>query len=218
MRVNDVANPGLSGPYQQPVEKSSKEEFLQLLVAQLENQNPLEPQSGADFIAQLAQFASVEQSEETNTLLADMRAEQVSASSAALAGFVGKNASFYTDTLHLDEPGEGIPAMSFETSSAAPEAKAVILDSEGNTIRSIDLGALPPGEHSLQWDGKDRLGQTVKEGDYRVEIRVEDADGNEVTVPTSVGGVIDSIDFSQGYPMMRIGGALLAPADVLSIG
>lgn len=218
MQVTDVTNPGLSGSSQIPVEKSSKEEFLQLLVAQLENQNPLEPQSGADFIAQLAQFASVEQSEETNTLLADMRAEQVAASSAALAGFVGKQASFRTETLRLDDVEAGVPDMNYELSAAAPNAQAVVIDAEGNEVRSIDLGALPPGEHTVQWDGKNKLGQTVKDGDYRIEIRVEDAEGNENTVPANVSGVIDSLDFSQGFPMMRIGGALLAPADVLSIG
>ncbi len=217
MRIDDVSSSGITTP-PPPAEKSSKEEFLLLLVAQLENQNPLEPQSGAEFIAQLAQFASVEQSEETNALLADMRAEQVSASSAALAGFVGKEGSFRADTLHVDDAGAGIPSIGYELTAGTTNAHAVVLDQEGNVMRDIDLGALPPGDHSLEWDGNDTLGQPVSAGDYRIEIRAADADGNSSVVQASVSGVIDSIDFSRGYPMMRIGGALLAPSSVLSIG
>ncbi len=217
MRIDDITNSGNTSP-PPPVEKSSKDEFLLLLVAQLENQNPLEPQSGADFIAQLAQFASVEQSEETNVLLADMRAEQVAASSAALAGFVGKDASFHMDTLHVDDAEAGIPSIGYELTSGTTNARVVVLDEEGSIVREMELGALPPGKHSLEWDGNDTLGQSVSPGNYRIEVRVDDADGNSSVVQASVSGVIDSIDFSRGYPMMRIGGALLAPANVLSIG
>lgn len=217
MRIDDVSTNPLSAGPSAPAQKSSKEEFLLLLVAQLENQNPLEPQSGAEFIAQLAQFASVEQSEETNTLLAEMHAEQVAAASAGMANFVGKNAKFNTGTMHVDDSAQGVPPVDFELETGSAKARAVVLDAAGKEVRQLDLGALPPGAHSFQWDGRDELGQPVDSGDYHIEIRVEGAEDSLDAVPTSISGVVDAIDFSKGYPMMRIGGALFAPGDVLSI-
>ncbi|MBL4635570.1 MAG: hypothetical protein JKY56_17045 [Kofleriaceae bacterium] len=199
------------------MEQSSKQEFLTLLVAQLENQNPLEPQSGSEFIAQLAQFASVEQGEQTNSLLSQIQAEQVSASNAGMAAFVGKEGSFKTDTLQIDGDSTTLPGVGFEVLSGSPKARAVITDENGKEVRSVDLGTLRPGDHQLEWDGKNSLGQAVDPGRYKIEIRLEDTEGAESTVPTTVSGTIESLDFSTGYPMLRIGGALFAPADVLSI-
>lgn len=217
MKVNDV-NPNLFSTSGSPgAEQSSKEEFLTLLVAQLENQNPLEPQSGAEFIAQLAQFASVEQSEQTNSLLAQIQSEQVSASNAGMAAFVGQEGSFNTDTLQIDGDATNLPPVGFEVISGSPKARAVVTDANGNEVRTIDLGTLRPGDQQLEWDGKDALGQSVAPGNYKIEIRLENSEGAESTVPTTVSGTIESLDFSTGSPMLRIGGALFAPADVLSI-
>jgi len=217
MKVNEL-NPNLFSPRTQPsAQKTSKEEFLTLLVAQLENQNPLEPQSGSDFIAQLAQFASVEQSEQTNSLLTQIQAEQVSASNAGMAAFVGKEGSFNTDTLQIDGDPVNLPKVGFEVISGSPKARAVITDENGKAIRTVDLGTLRPGDHQVEWDGKDELGSAVPPGKYRIEVRLEDSEGAESSAPTSISGTIESLDFSTGYPMLRIGGALFAPANVLSI-
>lgn len=218
MRIDEVAaNPLMTRP-EEKVENSSKEEFLRLLVAQLEHQNPLEPQSGAEFVAQLAQFASVEQSEETNTLLGNMHAEQISASSAAMAGFIDKTGTFSTGEMMVDDPSRGLPAVGFELGEGAERLEAVVLDQNGKEVRHIDLGGLPAGEHSLEWDGRDDLGQPVVEGAYHIEVRSEADDGSKTNHSTQISGLIESIDFSNGYPMMRIGGALFAPGDVSSIG
>ncbi len=217
MRINDGIATAFSAPKTVEPKKSSKDEFLTLLVAQLENQNPLEPQSGAEFIAQLAQFASVEQSEETNSLLSQIQVEQVSASNAGMAAFVGKEGSFRTDTLQIDDSQAKLPSVGFEVNSGSPNTHALVYDEEGNEVRRIDLGTLRPGKHDVSWDGKNDSGQAVKEGRYRIEVIATDTEGGESSLPTNMSGKIESLDFSTGYPMLRIGGALFAPADVLSI-
>lgn len=218
MQINNIAGSLASPTSQNATQKSSKEEFLTLLVAQLENQDPLEPQSGAEFVAQLAQFTAVEQSEQTNALLAEMHAEQVSAAGASMAAFIGKSGRFATSVMEIDNAGKGVPQVSFDLGAGAKNVEAIVRNAEGDEVRRIDLGAMPPGEHSFQWDGKNRVGQDVTPGAYRIEISVSGDEGEPQNISTTIEGVIDAIDFSNGFPMMRIGGALFAPGDVLSIG
>lgn len=217
MRVDGLTagTQATSGPQEA---KSSKDEFLKLLVAQLENQNPLEPQDGAEFVAQLAQFSAVEQSEMTNEHLAALQAEQSAASSAALANFVDKSATFSTDSVYVDDPGGGVPEAEFELGARAKSVRAVVLDESGKPVRTLDLGGLPPGKHTALWDGTDSLGKPVDPGRYRVEITSEAEDGTQATISTRFSGTVSAVDFSTGTPMMRMGGAMFSPSDVSSIG
>jgi flagellar basal-body rod modification protein FlgD len=199
-------------------EPTQKDEFLRLLVAQLENQNPLDPQSGAEFVAQLSQFAMVEQSTEANGRLAAMQAEQVSQSGAILVGFVGKSASVSTEAVALD----GSPLTSIDLRANFDEAVAssevVVLNEAGEVVSVIDIGPHAKGEMAIEWDGTGSDGAALKEGTYRLEIRAKDESGTDVGGKLSMQGVIDELSFETGGPMMRIGGALVTPASVLSIG
>ena len=79
MTVNALSFGSAGGVDAQTAEKTPQQEFLQLLVAQLENQDPLSPQDGAAFVAQLAQFTEVEQGAEANARLAEMYAAALDA-------------------------------------------------------------------------------------------------------------------------------------------
>jgi flagellar basal-body rod modification protein FlgD len=87
--TNPLTDPQ-AGQDASPTTVGSPNEFLRLFIAQLANQNPLDPQDGAEFVAQLAQFTSVEQAAETNRRLEEILAGQMSVSNASLAGFVGR--------------------------------------------------------------------------------------------------------------------------------
>src|SRR5947207_9140075 len=85
-----TAATGLSGG-------ASKDQFLRLLVAQLQNQDPLDPQKGADFIAQLAQFSTLEQSTQTNQVLSQIEAGQASLAQQSVMSLVGRTIAARTD-------------------------------------------------------------------------------------------------------------------------
>jgi len=217
MRIDDTTNP--SSPlatHTAAAKPSQKDEFLRLFVAQLQNQNPLDPQTGAEFVAQLAQFASVEQGAAANERLAAIQAEQASIASANLAGFVGKTATVLADSFQVTGAGTP-PAISVDLEGAAKSVKVVIKDASGNEVRTIDLGAAAAGTRQVNWDGKDAQGVALAEGSYQVEVRAEAADGSAVTATPKLSGVIEAIEFESGAPMMRIGGLLVTPASVLAI-
>src|SRR5688500_15812435 len=123
----------------------SSDEFLRLFVAQLENQNPLDPQDGAEFVAQLAQFSAVEQAAETHRRLADILVGQMSVSNASLAGFVGKTGTVAGDQFNLSGKGSDFPAMGVELDQPAAKVEIVIRDANGNPVKRIELGPQEAG-------------------------------------------------------------------------
>jgi flagellar basal-body rod modification protein FlgD len=216
MRIDDTTSSTFSVPQTAAAKPTQRDEFLRLFVAQLQNQNPLEPQSGAEFVAQLAQFASVEQSAEANQRLAAIQAEQASMSSAALAGFVGKTATVSASSIEIKAAG-GAPALAIDVDGAAQSAKLVIRDSGGNEVRTIELGAVGEGIHQVPWDGTDRQGVPLGAGSYSITVEATAADGSAIDARPQLVGTIDAIEFESGVPMMRIGGVVVSPASVLAI-
>lgn len=192
---------------------ASRDQFLRLFVAQLENQNPLDPQSGADMVAQLAQFSSVEQAVETNSRLADLIAAQDAAGSAGLAQLVGRDVT--ADASHLTLDGTP-PALELTSDSPIAGATVTIKDADGKTIRTLEVG---PGTspRPLAWDGRDQDGVLVKPGSYSVEVAARDATGAPVSAHPRIHAVVDSLELTASGPLLHLGGARISPAAVTTI-
>ena len=191
----------------------SKDEFLRLFMAQLEHQDPLSPQDGANMVAQLAQFSSVEQATQTNAHLADLVASQTSASSAGLANLVGRDCTAGADSFQLDRTG-AVPPIEISSTGAMTGAALVISDGSGKEIRRI---AVPAGTSSTQitWDGNTAAGTRAAPGSYRVTVEPGTTGG---TISSQWHGRVDAVDLSDGTTRLRMGGVLLAPSDVRTIG
>ena len=218
MRVGETGTPGVGAPPLDKASQSPKDEFLRLLVAQLEHQNPLEPQSGADFIAQLAQFASVEQSTATNSLLASIQAEQAAAGNLEVAGLAGKTVSLNANSFEYDGKTEGVPDLSIDLASPAEEMDVVIYDANGNEVNRFKMGAQKSGEVQVPWKAVDKKGVALEAGAYSIQVEATNADGVPVEGVARLRGTIDVVDFSKGFPLLQVGGISIAPSQVLTIG
>ncbi len=203
--ASSTAGPGLQG---------SKEEFLKLFMAQLQHQDPFSPTSGADMVAQLAQLSSVEQAKETNAQLADLAAAQSSQASAGLSSLVGRECKADAGAFQWQGGAVSAPPLTIESSAPLTGASVVVTDSNGKEIRRL---AIPDGAKSADvvWDGKDAKGNTVPAGTYAIAV---DA-GKTANAPTAKWtGRIDAVELTNGGPRLRMGGLLLAPADIRTIG
>lgn len=191
----------------------SKDEFLKLFMAQLEHQDPLDPKSGADMVAQLAQFSSVEQAQQTNQHLIDLATAQSATSSASLANLVGRDSNAAAADFQLDRGGPP-PAIQVTATGAMKGASVVITDDTGREVRRI---ALPAGASSAQitWDGKTASGTAAPPGAYRIAVEPGTTSG---TITSQWHGRIDAVELTPEGPRLRMGGVLLAPADVRTIG
>jgi flagellar basal-body rod modification protein FlgD len=192
----------------------TKDEFLRLFMAQLQHQDPFAPTSGADMVAQLAQLSSVEQAKQTNAMLADLAAAQNAVANANLASLVGRQASATAARFSMDPAGGMPPPLAVSTTSPTKGASLVITDASGKEVRRIPI---PDGTTttSIAWDGKTAAGSALPPGDYHISI---EAGTTASQIQVSWSGRVDAVELTANGPRLRMGGVLLAPGDIHTIG
>ncbi len=196
--------------------KLGKQAFLKLLTTQLANQDPLQPVDNQAFIAQLAQFAAVEQQSQMNSTLESLLVAQASANQTAVANLVGKDLTFITDKVHLDPTGD--VTINGQLSEKAHKLSAIIKDSNGKVVRSIVIDAdRNAGPLALTWDGRDSNGQRVTSGDYTVTLTAEDEKGKSVPITTQGRGRVSGVSFADGIPQLIVNGVRVRLSDVQEV-
>ena len=196
----------------------SKEEFLRLLVAQIENQDPLAPTDNAQFVAQLAQFASLEQIANTNAQLAAMEAQQATATGTSRANMVGRNVTASAARFHVTRDGYSSPPLQVKLGQPAADVQIIVRNADGQELRRLDLGPTPAGNTSVAWDGRMANGGALPDGDYTIEVTASDAAGGVIKAAPFFIGPLEAVDFWGGIPHLRFGSFSVTPADVVTIG
>ncbi len=136
-----------------------KNEFLQLLVAQLNNQDPLAPQENGEFIAQLAQFSTVEGIEKMNSSMDAMVNGFQSSQALQASSLVGRSVVVEMDKTMVDTQSGLTGQLALPNASGAVTVK--VYDEAGSVVSTIDLGSLERGLHDFAWDGTDASSNTL---------------------------------------------------------
>ena len=161
-------------------EELGKTQFLELMIAQMNNQDPLDPAKNEDFIAQLAQFSTVEGIENLNKSMADMSAAVQSSLTMEAAALVGRFVMVPTNQSILQGAGLG---GTIELPQAASSVNVEITSATGELIRKIDLGPRAAGPLRFAWDGRNEAGGVLPQGIYRVNAySMVDGERREFTV------------------------------------
>jgi len=196
-----------------------KEDFLKLLTTQLQYQDPLSPADPKDFVAQLAQFSSLEQLinvnsklDDFNTTIASLQGSQKIGQGVAL---LGKNVTAQGNvfTVSSGTPGE----MSCALGSAANKVTVKIYNSSGALVRTLDLGSQGAGNCEISWDGKDSNGNQAADGTYSFSVNAVDAKGNSVTTATLVTGVVEEVLQDSDNVYLKINGRLTTLDNIVSV-
>ncbi len=215
MDVTSVTNPGAGGAVEAPKGTLGKNEFLKLLLAQLSHQDPTSPADSQAFVAQLAQFANVEQLQGVNQQLETLLMAQTAGNQTQTVGLLGKDVTFKTSTLDFD--GTSPAGIVSTLSKPAASVKAVITDSSGKAVRTVELNNVPAGPFSLSWDGHDDKGNTVPSGKYSVKLTAADDKGNNIAVDASGTGRVTGISYVKGYPELQVGSVTLMMNEIISV-
>ncbi len=194
-----------------------KDAFLKLLVAQLSHQDPTQPTEGTEYVAQLAQFTLVEQSMSQSQKL-DLLSTQLSGMSAnEAAGLIGKAVTVRGSGISFD--GVTPPHASVTLSAAAAKVTVQVQDANGNTVRTLDLGAQSGGVLPITWDGRDDSGVPTAKGTYKLKVNATTADGNLVSASQDVTGTVSSVTYDKGYPEVTLDSGVTAPiSDLVAVG
>lgn len=167
-----------------------KDEFLRLLVTQMENQNPLEPQDNGEFIAQLAQFSSLEGIDNLNDTMSGFVSNYQSSAALEATALVGRKVQVQTDTAWMQQ-GELFTGV-VELPVTSSDVQVSIYDEGGQLVRSVSMGSQPAGDHDLIWDGLNNAGEELASGMYTVRAEAQ-IDGNMEQLGTLLGANVNSV-------------------------
>lgn len=181
-----------------------KDDFLQLLLTELQYQDPTEPMDSEKILSQTSQLATLEASENTNKSLEALSVSLGNNLQFSTIASIGKMADLGSDKIALDEGSDVSFDMYFPTDVA--NGTIDITDKNGNLVQSIPLEASSEGVFNFTWDGNDSLGNRSDEGFYSITASYADSAGN--TQSTRIGAYpIESVRFDEGQTLVKLGGA-----------
>lgn len=186
--------------------------FLNLLTAQIQNQDPLSPMDTTQWTNQLVQYSSVEQQLKANQYLSQIAAGSTATMSNAVA-YIGKTVTASTDTATL---ANGSASWNYNLAGDASKVTMTVKDSNGNVVYSAD-GETSKGDHTFNWDGSAATGNKLTTGDYTLSITSTDAAGNAIDNTVGISGVVTSAQNSSGAVMLTVGNTEVPLSDVTGV-
>ena len=200
-------------------EKASKEDalgrdtFLTMLVAQLQNQDPLNPMDGTDFSAQLAQFSQLEQLINLNDSMEMLANSFTENSEGDVMGYLGKQVTGKVDSMNVSE---GTVSGGFYNLAAPADVMITITDADGKTIKTLYEGQQGSGSHLIAWDGTNTAGEAVEDGTYKYTVMAHTGYGF-AEIPSTITGNVEGITYNNGKPYLVVQGVLLDPNSLTAV-
>ncbi|MDA3921274.1 MAG: flagellar hook assembly protein FlgD [Salinisphaera sp.] len=179
-------------------------QFLKLLVAQVQNQDPLKPMDNSQFTSQIAQINTVSGINKLNDQLAMINGQINTSQQLQASALIGHTVLVPGNSISV---GTGGTAMPFGVDLAAPAAKITmtITDKSGAVVHQSSYTNQAAGVQSFSWDGLDSSGKPVTAGSYHLSIKAENADGKAVAAKTLSTGLVSGVVAGGSGPQLDLG-------------
>jgi len=195
----------------------NEQQFMQLLIAQLQHQDPTAPVQGTEFVTQLAQFSLVEQSANQTQQLTTLNGAVTSLTNDQASQLIGRNVTINGASMSFN--GTVATPANATLAAAASQVTATITDSSGNLVNTLNLGAQAAGPIAIPWNGTNSTGQVQPNGTYSVSVSATNSSGASVAVSQNVTGVVANVSFVSGTPEVTLASGATAPvSNVTTIG
>ncbi len=192
-----------------------KNEFLTILTTQLQYQDPTDPMDNSEFVAQLAQFSSLEQMQNMNTTLEQLVLVDQAAAQNSVVSMVGKDALFTSAEHTLTQ--DGSVRVSADLASDAADVIMTVSTTDGTVVRRQSFGALNAGVNELTWDGYNDDGDAQEPGTYLVSVAATDLSGESVEVTQQQRARITGVEFEDGAAQLLLGDKSVPLSEVQQI-
>jgi flagellar basal-body rod modification protein FlgD len=191
-----------------------KDDFLKLLLVELQHQDPTSPMDSDKILTQTAQLSSLEASENTNKALSDLSAQLKQTVNANSTSVIGKMASLGYNAIKLEDS-----KAEYEVyfPKEIKDGTLTIKDANGNTVQTVDLGDTAAGKSGVvafKWDGVDKDGEQLKDGYYSVTADYIDSTGASQTTQFGVYPV-ESIRYEDGDSYVKLGSTYYPLSDII---
>ncbi len=198
-----------------PHNQMGKEEFLKLLSYQLQHQDPMNPMDQSKMTGELAQFSQLEQLSNLNKKFDDVNKTKNIEDKFYAASFVGKKVVTGGSSISLKNSGDPGDVL-FKLDGDASKVMVRVLDEKNNIMGEIWKDGMSQGSHQVTWDGVALDGSPAAKGTYKAQVKAWDNLGNEVLAKTEATGIVQSVNFDEGEPVLTVNGQKVFLRDVQS--
>jgi flagellar basal-body rod modification protein FlgD len=219
VEINSIHTPtSITGQanVKEAVSELGSDVFLRLLVTQLKSQDPTNPVEDRDFVAQLAQFTTLEQATNTNSLLNTLIAQNVQRSHMDLVSLLGRAIVTEGNTVGLGK--ESDPVLQYSLSGDAANVSVEVLGPQNQVLRTLSPETLQvKGNHHIRWDGQDESGDRLPEGIYGFRVKAQDSNQQPVPSLTFARERVTDIVPGTEMPVLVQSGKKYNLEDIISI-
>ena len=200
----DLSGLGLAPPAQtKHDDKLGQEDFLNLMITQLKNQDPFKPLESGEFLGQLAQFGTVSGLAGLQTAFDSLAGSLVSSQALQAAALVGRSALVESSSAELAAGGSIEGAVELPASTGGVQLE--IRDASGAAVRHLELGSQGAGLVRFRWDGATDAGEPAAAGRYTLHAAFQSGSASEAA-QTLVSASVESVVFgAQGFTVQLHG-------------
>ena len=194
--------------------KLNNDDFMTLLLVELQYQDPTEPTDTEQILTQTSQLASLEATDKTNKALEDLAATMAASSDFSTISAIGKTADLGSNAISIDKGSNSTFEIYFP--SDISQGNVEITDVNGNVLKTLEVGTNPAGVYQFTWDGTDNNGEQVEGGIYYASASY--TDGNDEAQTTRVGTYpIESVRFDDGKTLLKLGSSYIPLENIKEI-
>ncbi|MCM2971625.1 flagellar hook assembly protein FlgD [Larsenimonas suaedae] len=192
------------------------DQFLTLLITQMQNQDPLNPMENSEMTSQIAQINTVSGIQDLNTTLSAITGQISKTQQLQASALAGKGVMVEGNDIKVGKEGVITP-FGVALDKPASDVTVTIKDNVGNVVRTYDMGAISAGTQSFYWDGKKDDGTQAASGEnYRVSIAAENSEG-QLPAKTLNYAYVQGVNTIGDDTRLDIGTKAIALGDVYQI-
>ncbi|MDT8447040.1 MAG: flagellar hook assembly protein FlgD [bacterium] len=192
-----------------------KDDFMNLFMTQMSNQDPTSPMDSAGMTAQLAQLGAMEQLEKLNKGMEALNKTQSGMANHQALSFIGRDVMLDANEVALTQ-GSGQPVY-YNLDQEMTGLKVSIEAKDGSPVYSEDLGLSSAGKHRYVWDGKNDRGTLMGDGLYKIRLIARHADGTSEEVAAYNSGRVNQVEFQGGEAFVNAQGRKLPVSQIRSV-
>jgi len=211
--ISSVSSTSTSTTTRDANQALGQDQFLTLLVAQLQNQDPMNPADATEFTSQLAQYSQLEQLFNLNDAMDELTSATSKSQSISALNLIGQEVIVEDDA--IDYNGEPVE-LGYKIDGSIESLTLYITNSSGKNVATLTADDISEGNHFISWDGTNSSGEDVGEGTYYITLEGTGTDSNATLTPltrTAVTGIDLSgsepevVTDSGSYGLSRVYGA-----------
>ncbi len=205
---------------QGPVHDLGKDEFLQMLITQLRHQDPMNPVDDQSFIADLAQFSSLEQMTNMNATLTEnlnwnyLLSQTINNTMAT--SLIGHQVKAAGNEMYL--PNEGNAKLNYKLGEFAEQVTIDVFDGSGDKVATYTIDKVGKGDQMFEWDGWSLGGSRAEAGTYSFSITATNTNGDAIVSTPYILGIADGVQYQNGQAYLLIDGTSIPLGDVIEVG